>query len=100
MAPVGAPIRASNSGIIHFAGPVGGRPVVSIMHTNGIRTTYDPVIPQVRKGQHVKRGQIIGTLAPENEHTHGPGLGWGAKIGDTYIDPLSLLGTSQIRLYP
>ena len=96
----GTPIRASLSGTIAFAGQVGGRPVVSIQHTDGIRTTYDPVISQRARGDVVRRGEIIGVLANENEATHGPGLGWGAKIGESYIDPLTLLGRSEVRLKP
>ena len=96
----GTPIRASLSGTIAFAGQVGGRPVVSIQHLDGIRTTYDPVISRRSRGDVVHRGDIIGVLANENEATHGPGLGWGAKIGERYIDPLTLLGSSEVRLKP
>lgn len=96
----GTPIRASFSGTIAFAGQVGGRPVVSIQHADGIRTTYDPVISQRSRGAAVRRGDIIGVLANENEATHGPGLGWGAKNGDSYINPLTLLGRSEVRLKP
>ena len=96
----GTPIRASMSGTIAFAGQVGGRPVVSIQHADGIRTTYDPVISRRSRGDVVGRGDIIGVLANENEATHGPGLGWGAKIGESYIDPLTLLGRSEVRLKP
>ena len=88
------------SGTIAFAGQVGGRPVVSIQHADGIRTTYDPVISRRSRGDVVGRGDIIGVLANENEATHGPGLGWGAKIGESYIDPLTLLGRSEVRLKP
>lgn len=96
----GTPIRASMSGTIAFAGQVDGRPVVSIQHADGIRTTYDPVISRRSRGDIVRRGDIIGVLANENEATHGPGLGWGAKIGESYIDPLTLLGRSEVRLKP
>ncbi|MBY0794695.1 M23 family metallopeptidase [Corynebacterium parakroppenstedtii] len=96
----GTPIQASMSGTIAFAGQVGGRPVVSIQHADGIRTTYDPVISRRSRGDVVRRGDIIGVLANENEATHGPGLGWGAKIGESYIDPLTLLGRSEVRLKP
>ena len=96
----GMPIRASLSGTIAFAGQVGGRPVVSIQHTDGIRTTYDPVISQRNRGEVVRRGESLGVLANETEATHGPGLGWGAKIGESYIDPLTLLGRSEVRLKP
>lgn len=96
--PPGAPVVASMQGVVAFAGMVGGRPVVSIDHPGGIRTTYDPVVPSVSRGQKVERGEVIGVVSVENEYTHGPGLGWGAKIGDSYLDPLSLLGAGGVRL--
>ena len=39
-----------------------GRPVVSIDHADGLRTTYEPVDPSVGAGQRVTRGSPIGTL--------------------------------------
>lgn len=96
----GTEIRASMSGIVAFAGNVGGRPVISVDHADGVRTTYDPVLTRLSRGDRIRRGEILGILAPENEATHGPGLGWGAKIGENYIDPLTLLGHAEIRLKP
>ena len=99
----GQVILASRGGEVHFAGQVAGTPVVSIQHSDGIRTTYEPVIASVKKGMQVKRGQPIGRLADPSslsEHARrSPGLSWGAKTGaDSYIDPLSLLGSPRIVL--
>lgn len=94
---VGAPVVASDAGTVAFAGTVAGRPSVSIVHADGVRTTYTPVFARVRAGDAVAAGEVIGTLAPGGE----PGLHWGALTGpDEYIDPLSLLGTPEIRLKP
>ena len=43
----GAQIRSAAAGTVAFAGMVAGRPVVSIDHADGIRTTYEPVEPAV-----------------------------------------------------
>lgn len=101
-ADVGEPIYASRGGTVHFAGVVGGTPVVSVLHSDGVRTTYEPVLRVVSKGDAVRRGDLIGHLAdvnslPETART-SPGLSWGARIGERYIDPMILLGTPQVRL--
>ncbi|MGV0362378.1 M23 family metallopeptidase [Corynebacterium minutissimum] len=97
--PVGASVRAAGDGVVHFAGSVAGKPVVSIKHDDGIRTTYQPVFARVKKGEHVKEGDVIGTLAPSVDGY--PGLHWGAMEGrEDYIDPLGLLGEPAIRLKP
>ena len=91
--------NAGHRGVVVFVGMVAKRPVVSLMHTNGVRTTYEPVIPLVKRGQPVGRGAVIGRLVPG----HCPGrtcLHWGAKRGLDYIDPLSLLTDLQPVLLP
>ena len=96
-------VLAANNGRVHFAGRVGGKPSVSIMHPGGIRTTYEPVIASVKKDDSVRSGQVIGRIAPSGSHcpeaASGPCLHWGAiRLGE-YIDPLTLLG-GAIRLLP
>jgi len=84
-----------------FAGMVAGRPVVSIDHANGLRTTYEPVDPSVAAGQQVARGSPIGTLV--GGHAGCPleaCLHWGLRRGETYLDPLALLAPPRIRLLP
>ena len=97
----GAPVLAAAAGVVAFAGTVAGRPVVSIDHPDGVRTTYEPVQPTVAAGQVVARGSPIGLLLPG--HAGCPGeacLHWGARVGDTYLDPLTLLLPPRVRLLP
>jgi murein DD-endopeptidase MepM/ murein hydrolase activator NlpD len=97
----GARVLAATDGVVAFAGMVAGRPVVSIDHADGLRTTYEPVDPSIGAGQPVARGSPIGVLAPGH-----PGcpvqacLHWGARRGETYLDPLGLLRPPRIRLLP
>lgn len=95
----GHPVRASADGTTIYAGRLNDRELVSIEHADGIRTTYEPIVPTVRRGQSVVRGEIIGHV----DGTHCAPfscLHWGAKRGsDGYLDPLSLLVTAPIRLY-
>jgi len=97
----GVPIRAAGPGVVVFAGVVAGRPVVSVDHPGGLRTTYEPVSPLVRAGQAVRAGTVLGTLLAGH-----PGcpvaacLHWGLRQGDAYLDPLALFGLAQVRLLP
>ena len=97
----GAAVLAAGDGTVAFAGMVAGRPVVSIDHAGGLRTTYEPVDASVGAGQPVVRGSPLGTLAAG--HAGCPVaacLHWGARLGETYLDPLSLLGAPRVRLLP
>lgn len=106
-----ASVRAPADGTVLFAGAVGGRPVLSIDHGGGVRTTYEPVRATVRAGDHVVEGVEVGRLLAGH---HGcpveACLHWGARVtsgdpsgdDDDYVDPLSLLADSErpIRLKP
>lgn len=99
--PIGGEVLAAGEGTVYFVGKVAGKPVVSIAHADGVRTTYQPGFAHVNKGDHVREGQVIGRLAPPVDGK--PGLHWGALIDGvekTYIDPLSLLDAPVIRLKP
>lgn len=97
-APIGSTVRASEDGTVAFVGVVAGTPTLSIDHADGVRTTYQPVHAVVEKGETVAAGQPIGRVGhPFDGH---PGLHWGAKRGEEYINPLSLLDVPAIRLKP
>jgi murein DD-endopeptidase MepM/ murein hydrolase activator NlpD len=96
-----SPVLAAGDGVVVFAGMVAGRPVISIEHADGLRTTYEPVDPSIAAGQRVARGSPIGTLV--RGHAGCPReacLHWGLRRGDTYLDPLALLRLPRIRLLP
>ncbi len=97
----GSPVLAAGDGVVVFAGMVAGRPVVSVDHTGGLRTTYEPVDPAVGAGQQVARGAVLGTLS--GGHAGCPVaacLHWGLRRGEDYLDPLSLLRPPEVRLLP
>lgn len=98
---LGQPVRAAGNGKVVYAATLVDRGVVSIDHPQGVRTTYEPISPVVRRGQNVKRGQIIGHLDRGSSHCLQPCLHWGARTGPKeYIDPLALVNPPMIRLYP
>lgn len=99
------PVHAAAAGVVTFAGWVVDRPVISIDHADGIRTTYEPVDPVVQVGTTVAAGTVIGNVTDWDAEPHCTQdcLHWGARTGpQTYIDPLTLLGLEPvvIRLYP
>jgi len=105
---LGAPgdaVHSAAAGTVVFAGRLADRSVVSIAHPGGLRTSYEPVEAQVRAGQLVDAGTVIGTLVAGH-----PGCGaaaclhwgamWGTAANAAYVDPLGLVVTTPIRLKP
>jgi murein DD-endopeptidase MepM/ murein hydrolase activator NlpD len=101
----GQPVYAAGNAMVVFAGMLAGRPVMSLAHRGGLRTSYEPVVAAVQVGQLVTAESVIGRLAAGH-----PGCGaaaclhWGAMWGPAaradYIDPLGLLAATPIRLKP
>ncbi|MEO3769793.1 peptidoglycan DD-metalloendopeptidase family protein [Micromonospora sp. B9E7] len=100
-APAGAVIRSAGPGTVLFAGLVAGRPVVTVGHADGLRTTHEPVRPAVRPGQQVTAGTPLGELLPGHPGCPAAAcLHWGLRRGTDYLDPLALLGLGPVRLLP
>ncbi|WP_344969757.1 murein hydrolase activator EnvC family protein [Streptosporangium fragile] len=96
----GTGVRAAGAGTVGYAGPLAGRGVVTVLHPGGLRTTYLPVRPTVRRGQAVVAGEVIGVLQDAPGHCPVPCLHWGLLRDRMYLDPLLLLGHGQVRLLP
>jgi len=104
-AATGQTVYAAAAGTVVFAGELAGRPLISIAHPGGLRTTYEPVDAVVRVGQLVEAGGAVGRLLSGH-----PGCGaaaclhWGAMWGPAsradYVDPLGLVVTTEVRLKP
>jgi murein DD-endopeptidase MepM/ murein hydrolase activator NlpD len=95
----GEQIRTAGDGTVTWAGVLAGRGVVVVSHGQ-LRTTYEPVVAAVRKGQAVHAGDPIGRLQPG--HAGCPVaacLHWGLLRGSDYLDPLSLIRL-RVRLLP
>ena len=104
-ASAGQTVFASAGGTVVFAGELAGRPLVSVQHPGGLRTSYEPVRPAVRAGQRVEAGAALGVLL--DGHAGCPVracLHWGAMWGPAsradYVDPLGLLASTPIVLKP
>ncbi|MCK0175098.1 MULTISPECIES: M23 family metallopeptidase [Mycobacteriaceae] len=98
-------VHAARAGTVVFAGQLAGRPLVSVAHPGGLRTTYEPVSPAVRAGQQVGAGAVLGAVMSGHAGCGAAAcLHWGAMWGPSsradYVDPLGLLDETEIRLKP
>ncbi len=82
----GTVVGAIGPGLVVFAGPVAGQLYVTVLHPDGIRSSYSYLAAvHVAVGDRVVVGQSVGVS--------GAIFHLGARIGETYIDPASLFGT-------
>jgi len=91
----GTPVQAAADGSVTFAGTVAGTRHVTVLHADGLRTSYSFLEEvHVVVGQRVVQGHVVGTTTG---HLH-----LGARRGDAYLDPASLFGPArpQVRLVP
>ena len=100
----GQPVLAALPGTVGFAGSIGGKPVVTVLH-GGRRTTYEPVEATVERGQVVAAGAVLGRLTVTDSHCFPAAcLHWGLIVGEdpdeAYVDPLTLVGSGPVRLLP
>jgi murein DD-endopeptidase MepM/ murein hydrolase activator NlpD len=95
----GAAVLAAAGGRVSFASWLAGRGVVVVDH-GSVRTTYEPVDALAAVGDEVEAGAVIGRIG-RGGHCSSSCLHWGLKRGDTYLNPLLLVGgESVLRLLP
>lgn len=99
---IGEPVSAAGTGTVLYAGHLVNRDVVVVGHGD-LRTSYEPVRPELPVGAHVTVGERIGTLEAGHCATVAC-LHWGLLTGrahrTVYYDPLILLGCGHVRLEP
>jgi murein DD-endopeptidase MepM/ murein hydrolase activator NlpD len=98
----GATVLAAAAGTVTFAGTVADRGIVVVAHPDGLRTEYEPVRPLVTRGQAVARGDPIAEVSGSHAACAPAScLHWGARRGENYLDPMSLLSAlGPVRLIP
>jgi murein DD-endopeptidase MepM/ murein hydrolase activator NlpD len=101
----GQRVFAVGPATVVFAGELAGRPVVSLAHPGGLRTSYEPVRATVKVGQWVGTATVIGELVAGHPGCSAAaclhwGAMWGASARADYVDPLGLLAATPIRLKP
>ena len=93
----GTPLLAVNDGKVSFAGWMHGYGrVVKIRHAGGYESLYAHQSRiRVKRGQKVKKGQIIGYVGSSGRST-GPHLHFGLKKNGRWVDPMKYLRKKAI----
>lgn len=89
-APPGTTVLAPADGVVHFAGTVVDRPVLSIRHADGLVSSFEPVATWLSQGAVVARGSAIGRTT--TGHCRSPCLHFGVRRYGEYLSPLVFLG--------
>jgi murein DD-endopeptidase MepM/ murein hydrolase activator NlpD len=91
--PQGTPIKAAEDGVVAYAGSElkGYGNLVLVRHPNGYVTAYAHASELgVKKGETVKRGQVIGK-AGATGNVANPQLHFEVRKGATPVDPMPFL---------
>jgi len=86
----GRQVMSPAAGTVSFVGRVVDRPVITIDHGGGLRSSFEPVESTLPAGSAVAAGQVIGTAEPG----HCPAaecLHWGVREGEAYVNPLQFV---------
>jgi murein DD-endopeptidase MepM/ murein hydrolase activator NlpD len=86
----GVPVTAPASGTVSFVGVVVDRPVITLDHGNGLRSSFEPVQSELARGAHVAEGGSLGLLMPGHCDAL-PCLHWGVRRGEDYVNPLAFV---------
>lgn len=101
LSAVGAGVTAPRGGTVSFAGDVAGRGVVTVVHSDGLRSSVEPVAAEVEVGAVVDAGDRLGTLTATTSHCAPSAcLHWGVRDAHDYVDPLLLLRDGPTVLLP
>jgi murein DD-endopeptidase MepM/ murein hydrolase activator NlpD len=104
-APVGTLVRAPATGVVSFAGNVGGRLFVTIDHGGGLLSTCSFLSAVlVDKGDLVVQGQGVALSGTGHVGDVTPNVHLGVRLNGEYVDPLDYLSPASvvdlIRLAP
>ena len=99
----GAVVRAVEAGTVTHAGMVAGRGTVTVTHSGGLTSTYEPVGAVVAAGDVVSTGDVLGTVRARDGPAHCGSrvcLHLGARRAGSYLDPRPLLAGGRLALLP
>jgi murein DD-endopeptidase MepM/ murein hydrolase activator NlpD len=98
VAAPGTPVQAAGAGTVVFAGTVAGARHVVVRHAGGLRTSYSFLAGvQVRVGEAVAEGEVLGTTGGRGENHDGDVLHLGLRVGETYVDPMQLFASPDLE---
>jgi len=90
-AQVGAPLISPAAGTVSFVGTVVDRPVITIDHGNGLRSSFEPVASSLAVGSAVAEGDVLGQVQDGHCGPAPPCLHWGVRRGEDYVNPLAFV---------
>ncbi len=87
----GAPVISPAAGTVSFVGTVVDRPVITIDHGNGLRSSFEPVASSLTAGSAVEEGDVLGRVQAGHCGPAPPCLHWGVRRGEEYVNPLAFV---------
>lgn len=87
----GAPLLSPAAGTVSFVGTVVDRPVITIDHGNGLRSSFEPVASSLTAGAAVAEGEVLGQVQAGHCGPAHPCLHWGVRRGEDYVNPLAFV---------
>lgn len=88
----GTPVRAAAGGEVVFAGPVAGALHVTVLHADGLRTSYSFLERvDVVVGARIAQGEPVGVASGV--------LHFSVRSGSVYVDPLAVLSAARPRVH-
>lgn len=86
----GGAVTSPASGTVSFVGVVVDRPVITVDHGNGLRSSFEPVRSTLAKGDAVGKGEALGTVVAGHCGAT-PCVHWGVRRGEDYVNPLEFV---------
>lgn len=87
----GTEIRSPAAGTVSFSGVVVDRPVITVDHGNGLKSSFEPLDASVKRGESVTRGQVIGRVAGAGHCPPDHCVHWGVRRDGEYVNPLQFV---------
>lgn len=90
-AETGRVVLAPTAARVYFAGPVAGRPVITLQPAEDLLVSMEPVLTTLSPGDVVPRSAIVGTVATGG-HCDASCLHLGVRVNGEYVSPLIYFG--------
>lgn len=87
----GVDVRAPADGRVTFAGWVVDRPVLTIRHESGLRSSFESLRSDLSPGDVVSQGETIGHLSDPPHCGSKACVHWGVRRGESYVNPLQFV---------
>lgn len=84
-------IRSPADGKVTFAGWVVDRPVLTIEHPSGLRSSLEAVKTNLSEGDLVSSGEVVGHISKPWHCGDKACLHWGVRRGEEYVNPLQFV---------